>query len=152
MQEHGYRIIPVNPTYAGTYILNELCYATLKDAAKALSKENLKIDLVNCFRRSQAITPIADEAIAIGARCLWMQLGIINEEAADKATAAGMDVVMDHCIKIEHMRRQLQKLGCLNYFACPASQSSSFSAVSAGKCRPSFERRHNISFAFVAHS
>ncbi|MGZ3235810.1 MAG: CoA-binding protein [Burkholderiaceae bacterium] len=108
MQEHGYRIIPVNPVYAGTHILDELCYSSLEEAAKALSKNNLKIDLVNCFRQSNAISPIADEAIAIGARCLWMQLGIINEEAARKASAAGLDVVMDCCIKIEHMRRQMQ--------------------------------------------
>ena len=108
MQQHGYRIIPVNPTYAGTQILGELCYASLEEAAKALSKDNLKIDLVNCFRQSEAILPIADEAIAIGARCLWMQLGIINEEAAHKATAADLDVVMDRCIKIEHMRWQMQ--------------------------------------------
>lgn len=108
MQQHGYRIIPVNPTYAGTHILNELCYSSLEEAAKALSKDNLKIDLVNCFRQSTAMSPIADEAIAICARCLWMQLGIINEEAARKASAAGLDVVMDRCIKIEHMRWQMQ--------------------------------------------
>ncbi|MGZ3158553.1 MAG: CoA-binding protein [Burkholderiaceae bacterium] len=108
MQQHGYRIIPVNPVYAGTYILDEFCYATLGEAAKALSTDNHKIDLVNCFRQSEAISPIADDAIAIGARCLWMQLGIINEEAARKAMAAGLDVVMDRCLKIEHMRWQMQ--------------------------------------------
>lgn len=108
LQQHGYRIIPVNPTYAGTRILGELCYASLDEAAKALSKDNLKIDLVNCFRQSDAIAPIADEAIAIDARCLWMQLGIMNAEAARKAEAAGLDVVMDRCIKIEHMRWQMQ--------------------------------------------
>jgi predicted CoA-binding protein len=108
MQQHGYRIIPVNPTYAGTHILGEYCYASLDEAAKALGKENLKIDLVNCFRQSEAIPPIADAAIAIGARCLWMQLGIVNNEAARTASAAGLDVVMDRCIKIEHMRWQMQ--------------------------------------------
>ena len=103
MQAHGYRIIPVNPMYAGTRILGEHCYSTLVEAASAVAKEGGKIDLVDCFRKSDAIAPIADEAIAIGARCLWMQLGVINEEAAAKAAAAGLAVVMDRCIKIEHM-------------------------------------------------
>ncbi|HEY8102020.1 MAG TPA: CoA-binding protein [Burkholderiaceae bacterium] len=108
MQQHGYRIIPVNPTYAGTRILDEYCYASLGEAAQALRKDNVKIELVDCFRQSEAIPAIADDAIAIGARCLWMQLGIVNEEAARKALAAGLDVVMDRCIKIEHMRWQMQ--------------------------------------------
>lgn len=103
MQRHGYRIVPVNPSYAGNRILNEICHASLSEAAEALAKENVKIDIVNCFRKSEAIMPIAEEAIAIGAPCLWLQLGIVNEEAAIKARAAGMAVVMDHCIKIEHM-------------------------------------------------
>lgn len=103
MQRHGYRIVPVNPTYAGSPILNEICYASLSEAATALAKDNVKIEIVDCFRKSDAILPIAEEAIAIGARCLWMQLGIVNEEAAAKARAAGLAVVMDHCIKIEHM-------------------------------------------------
>lgn len=103
LQQNGYRIIPVNPTYAGTHILGEPCYATLHDAATALSKENVKIDIVDCFRKSEAIPPIVDEAIEVGAHCVWMQLGIVNEEAAGKARANGVDVVMDHCIKIEHM-------------------------------------------------
>jgi len=103
MQRHGYRIVPVNPSYAGTPILNEHCYASLTEAADALAKESVKIEIVNCFRKSEAIGPIADEAIAIGAKCLWMQLGVVNEEAAAKAQAAGLKVVMDRCIKIEHM-------------------------------------------------
>ena len=103
LKQNGYRIIPVNPTYAGTHILGELCHATLHDAATALSKERVKIDIVDCFRKSEAIPPLVDEAIAIGAACVWMQLGIINEEAAANARANGIDVVMDHCIKIEHM-------------------------------------------------
>lgn len=105
LQKTGYRIIPVNPGYAGTHILNELCYSSVRDAAVALSKENVKIDIVDCFRKSEAIMPIADDAISIGADCLWMQLGVINEDAAAKARANGMDVVMNHCIKIEHMQR-----------------------------------------------
>jgi predicted CoA-binding protein len=103
LQQNGYRIIPVNPTYAGTHILAEPCYATLKDAAAALSKENLRIDIVDCFRKSDAIPPIADESVEIGAHCLWMQLGVVNEEAAAKARANGLEVVMDRCTKIEHM-------------------------------------------------
>ena len=104
LQEKGYRVIPVNPTYAGTHILGEYCYESLRAAAAALGKENVKIDIVDCFRKSEAIPPIADEAIVIGTRCLWMQLGVINEEAAAKARANGIEVVMDRCIKIEHMQ------------------------------------------------
>jgi predicted CoA-binding protein len=103
MQAHGYRIIPVNPMYAGTHILGEHCYATLTQAHATLTEEGIKIDLVDCFRKSDAIPPVADEAIAIGARCLWLQLGVINDEAARKARAAGLAVVMDRCIKIDHM-------------------------------------------------
>src|SRR3569623_3704097 len=73
MQMHGYRIIPVNPMYAGTYILGELCYATLTQAHATLAEQGVKIDLVDCFRRSDAIEPLADEALAIGARCLCLQ-------------------------------------------------------------------------------
>lgn len=101
MQSHGYRIVPVNPACAGTRILGEPCYATLAEAAKAVGR----IDIVDCFRKSDAIGPIAEEAIAIGARCLWLQLGVVNDEAARKAEAAGMLVVTDRCIKIEHMAR-----------------------------------------------
>jgi predicted CoA-binding protein len=99
MQQHGHRIIPVNPTYAGQSILGEHCYATLTQA----SKEHGVVDIVDCFRKSQDILPVAEEAAAIGARCLWMQLGIVNEEAARLAQRAGMMVVMDRCLKIEHM-------------------------------------------------
>jgi len=106
LQRHGYRIIPVNPTYAGTHILGEPCFATLDDAAASLARENIRIDLVDCFRRAEAIAPIADAAIRIGAAVLWMQLGIINYPAAAKAEAAGLTVVMDRCLKIEHARRQ----------------------------------------------
>ena len=97
MLEHGYRIVPVNPT--AREILGQRSYASVTEAA-----EDHPIDLVDCFRRSEDIPPIADEAIAIGAKCLWMQIGVIHEEAAARARAAGLDVVMDRCVKIEHAR------------------------------------------------
>jgi len=102
MQAHGYRVVPVNPT--ATEILGERCYPSVTAAAQALAREGAKIDLVDCFRKSEDIPPIADEAIAIGAKCLWMQIGVVNEAAAAKARAAGLDVVMDRCVKIEHAR------------------------------------------------
>jgi predicted CoA-binding protein len=95
MQANGYRIIPVNPNAAE--VLGEKAYSTLLEAAK-----HEKIDLVNCFRNSEDIPPVVDEAIAIGAKAVWMQLGIANAEAAAKAEAAGLLVVQDHCIKIDH--------------------------------------------------
>ncbi len=102
LQAQGYRIVPVNPACAGTSLLGEHCYASLTMAAQALHDQGVKIDLVNCFRQSSAIEPIAEEAIAIGAQALWMQLGVINLSAAEKARAAGLIVIMDRCIKIDH--------------------------------------------------
>lgn len=102
LQSHGYRVVPVNPTYAGTEILGEKVYASLQEAADTLSANGQQIDVVDCFRKSDDIPPVAREAIAIRARVLWMQLGVENQAAADMASAAGLDVVMDHCIKIEH--------------------------------------------------
>ncbi len=96
--EHGYTMIPVNPKYGE--VLGQRCYPDLAAAARAAGP----IDLVDCFRRSEDIPALADEAIAIGAKVLWMQLGIVNEAAARKARAAGLDVVMDRCVKIEHGR------------------------------------------------
>lgn len=104
MQAQGYRIIPVNPTYAGTHILGEHCYPTLTLAAAALHENGLTIDIVDCFRRSEHIAPVADEAIAIRTRCIWMQLGVVDEAAAERAEKAGVMVVMDRCLKIEHMK------------------------------------------------
>jgi predicted CoA-binding protein len=95
LQEHGYRIVPVNPMYSE--ILGEKCYP-------ALSEIPYKVDIVDCFRRSEEIGAIADAAIAIGAGVLWMQLGVVNEEAKRRAEAAGLEVVMDRCMKIEHAR------------------------------------------------
>jgi uncharacterized protein len=102
LQAHGYRIVPVNP--GAKEILGERCFPSVTAAAHALAEQGLKIDMVDCFRKSEDIPPIADEAIAIRARCLWMQLGVINEAEAAKARAAGLDVVMDRCVKIEHAR------------------------------------------------
>ena len=102
MQDHGYRIIPVNPRYAE--VLGQKCYPDLRAIPEP-------VDLVDCFRRSEDIPPIADDAIAIGARVLWMQLGIVSEEAARRAVDAGLDVVMNRCVKIEHARI----LGGLNW-------------------------------------
>jgi uncharacterized protein len=102
MQAHGYRIVPVNPT--ATEILGERCYPSVTAAAAALAKEGSAIDIVDCFRRTEDIPPIADEAIAIGAKCLWQQIGVKNEPADAKARAAGLDSVMDRCVKIEHAR------------------------------------------------
>ncbi|MFN3791310.1 CoA-binding protein [Massilia sp.] len=102
LQEHGYRIVPVNPSYAGETILGEQVHATLQDAADALAGSGQRIDIVDCFRKSEDIPPIARDAVAVRAGCLWMQLDIENQAAADLARAAGLDVVMNHCIKIEH--------------------------------------------------
>ena len=102
MQGHGYRVVQVNP--AASEILGETCYPSLTAAAQALAAKGEKIDLVDCFRRTEDIPPIADEAIAIGAMCLWQQIGVVNEQAAAKARAAGLDTVMDRCVKIEHAR------------------------------------------------
>lgn len=100
MQAHGYRIIPVNPREAGNIILGEYCYPDLITAAT-----EHHIDIVDCFRNAADIPPIVDEAIQIGAPYLWMQSGIVNTEAATIAIAAGIKVVMDSCIKIEHRYR-----------------------------------------------
>jgi uncharacterized protein len=102
MQAHGYRIVPINPS--APEILGERSYASVTAAADALAKQGVKIDMVDCFRKSADIPPIAEEAIAIGARCLWMQIGVIDESSATKARKAGLDVVMDRCVKIEHAR------------------------------------------------
>jgi uncharacterized protein len=104
LQSHGYRIVPVNPTYAGTHILGERCYATLTLASATLSEEGIPIDVVDCFRQPDQLVPVVDEAIAIGARAIWMQLGVVNQAAADKARQAGLAVVMDRCMEIEHMK------------------------------------------------
>jgi uncharacterized protein len=106
MQAHGYRIVPVNPNVTtGTMILGEPCYPTLTAAAAALAEQGTPIDMVDCFRKSADIPPLADEAIAIGAKCLWLQIGVVHEAAAAKARTAGLNVVMNKCLLVEHARR-----------------------------------------------
>lgn len=101
LQAKGYRVIPVNPREAGKEILGEKVYASLGELP-------VKVDMVDCFRNSEAIPPIADEAIRIGAKVLWMQLGVRHDEAAAKAEAAGLKVVMNRCPKIEYGRLSLE--------------------------------------------
>jgi len=102
MQSSGWRIVPINPAAQVSEILGEKVYPSLIEAAKYE-----KIDLVDVFRNSADVPPVADEAIAIGAKALWLQLGIEHAQAADKARAAGIAVVQNKCLLIEH-RRQVQ--------------------------------------------
>ena len=95
MQEHGYRVIPVNPMYDS--ILGEKSYKKLADIP-------IQVDVVDCFRKSEEIPALAEEAVAIGAKVLWMQLGVHNAEARRRAEAAGLEVVENRCVKIEHGR------------------------------------------------
>jgi predicted CoA-binding protein len=97
MQAAGYRIIPVNP--AETEVLGEKSYPTLESVPE-------KIDLVDIFRRSEFVSEIVDSAIRIGAKAIWMQEEVVDESAAARARAAGMDVVMDRCLLKEHAKRQ----------------------------------------------
>jgi predicted CoA-binding protein len=95
MLGHGYTIIPVNPRYPE--IMGQKSYATLRDIPA-------KVDIVDVFRKTEDVPPIADEAIAIGAKVLWQQIGVKNLEAVKKAEAAGLECVVDRCVKIEHGR------------------------------------------------
>jgi predicted CoA-binding protein len=100
LQAEGYDIIPINPRYAGQTLLGKRVYATLTEAKEA----GEQIEVVDVFRRAENVPPIAEEAIAVGARVLWLQLGIRNDAAAKKAQEAGLTVVQDRCMKIEHAR------------------------------------------------
>jgi uncharacterized protein len=95
MQDHGYRIVPVNPRYAE--VLGERCYARLEDIPHP-------VDMVDVFRKTDDVLPVARSAIAIGAKCLWQQLGVVSLDADALVRAAGLDSVMDRCVKIEHAR------------------------------------------------
>lgn len=95
LQSRGHRVIPVNPGQRS--ILGETCYARLRDIPE-------QVDMVDIFRRSEEVAPIVDEAIEVGARIIWMQLGVIDERAASAAQAAGLTVVMDRCPAIEYRR------------------------------------------------
>ena len=95
MQQHGYRIVPVNPRYAE--VLGERCYPSVADIPFA-------IDMVDVFRRGEDVLPIARQAVEKGARCLWQQIGVKNRDADRLAQDAGLDSVLDRCVKIEHAR------------------------------------------------
>lgn len=139
MQDHGYRVIPVNPRYAD--VLGQKCYPDLRSIPEP-------VDIVDCFRKSEQIPAIANDAIAIGAKVLWMQLGIENAEAARCAVAAGLDVVMNRCVKIEHARI----LGGLNWAGVntgvissrrpvvPRTADTEMSPLTAGQVRDTLER------------
>jgi len=99
LQTHGYRIIPVNPTV--DTVLGESSYARVADIPET-------IDIVDVFRKPDAVVAVVADAIEAGARVVWMQLGVVNQEAAKKAETAGLQVVMDRCIKIEHRRLLVQ--------------------------------------------
>lgn len=103
LKDQGYRVIPVNPRLPR--ILGETCYPDLAAIPE-------KVDVVDIFRRAEEVAPVVDQAIEIGARAVWMQRGIINETAATRAREAGLEVVMDKCIKIEHLKmRENQEQG-----------------------------------------
>lgn len=95
LQDHGYRIIPVNPNY--DEVLGEKSYPDLRSVPDP-------VDVVDLFQRAERVAPYVDDAIAVGARVVWMQIGVINEQAAERAREAGLDVVMNRCMKIEHAR------------------------------------------------
>ncbi|WP_126428409.1 CoA-binding protein [Brevibacillus marinus] len=95
LQQAGYRIIPVNPTIAGETVLGETVVGSLTEIAEP-------VDIVNVFRRSEQVMPVAEEAVKIKPKVLWMQLGVVNEEAARLAQEHGITVVMDRCIKVDH--------------------------------------------------
>ncbi len=96
LQRHGYQVIPVNPMISGT-VLGQRVYPSLRDIP-------VRVDIVDVFRRAEFVPPIADDAIAIGAHALWLQVGVIHANAAQRAHAAGLFVVQDRCMAIEHRR------------------------------------------------
>ena len=97
MQAQGWRIVPINPNASS--ILGETCYPSLTEAAR-----HHRIELVNVFRNSEDVPPVVDEAIAIGAQAVWLQMGVVHDVAAEKARAAGLRVVQDRCLMVEHRK------------------------------------------------
>ena len=104
LQDHGYRVIPVNPQITGEHVHGEFVF-------RELGQLGDPIDIVDIFRRSDAVGPIVDEAIAVGAKAIWMQLGVVNEEAAARAEAAGLKVVRNRCPAIELPRLGVEPVG-----------------------------------------
>ena len=104
LQDHGYRVIPINPQITGEHVLGEYVW-------RELGQVGVPIDIVDIFRRPQAAGDAVDEAIAAGAKAVWLQLGIVNEDAAARAEAAGLEVVMDRCTKIELRRLEIPRIG-----------------------------------------
>jgi len=103
LQDWGYRVLPVNPQITGEHVLGEFVW-------RELSQIGIPIDIVDIFRRPEAAAEAVDQAIAVGAKAVWMQLGVINEEAAAKAEAAALEVVMDRCPHIEIPRLRVPKV------------------------------------------
>ena len=103
LQSHGYRVMPVNPQIAGQHVHGDFVWRELAEIGEP-------IDIVDIFRRPQAAGEAVDQAIFAGAKAVWLQLGIVNEEAAERAEQAGLQVVMDRCIKIEIMRLRIPKV------------------------------------------
>jgi len=103
LQSHGYRVLPVNPEITGEHVHGEFVWRELAQIGEP-------IDIVDIFRRSDAAGEAVDQAIAVGAKAVWMQLGVIDEAAAERAEAAGLTVVMNHCIKIEILRLRVPHL------------------------------------------
>jgi predicted CoA-binding protein len=99
MQSQGWRIIPINPN--ASQILGETAYPSLQEAAR-----HHPIELVNVFRNSAEVPPVVNDAIAVGAKAIWMQLGVVHEEAAQRARDAGLAVVQDKCLKVEFRNQQ----------------------------------------------
>jgi predicted CoA-binding protein len=104
LQKHGYRVIPVNPQITGDHVHGEFVWTSLAEIG-------VPIDIVDIFRRPQAAGEAVDQAIATGAKAVWMQIGVINEDAARRAEEAGLKVVMDRCPKIEIARLGLSPVG-----------------------------------------